>query len=86
MGEEYLPRSSADRDHPLREMLRRSPRPPEVGEEGEEGEGNELDISRDPGGRIDKSRTDLQKYIRFGAIQDKCITHLAALDERRESD
>jgi hypothetical protein len=40
MGEANLPRSSADLDHALREMLRRSPNPPEEGDDGCEGEGN----------------------------------------------
>jgi hypothetical protein len=34
VGEGNFPRSSADLDHPLREILRRSPRPPEEGDEG----------------------------------------------------
>jgi hypothetical protein len=32
IGDDSFPRSSADRDHALRDMLRRSPRPPGPGE------------------------------------------------------
>lgn len=61
-GELNLPRSSAERDQPLRARLRKSPLP-EFGEVGEVGElGNGLGMSREPGGRIDRSRTDLGQF------------------------
>lgn len=72
MGENFagetFPKSSADLDHALREMVRRSPRPLELDTEGVEGDPGALcEISRDPGGRIDKSRTDLscQEKVNF---------------------
>lgn len=61
-GEENFPRSSAERDHPLRDMFRRSPRPPPPGGEEWVGEGKECEMSSEPGGRDDRSRTDLNVY------------------------